>query len=166
MADKREKRGTDESVDLRPLELEIDSEAEQNPPQQEMDGRSSRRLSGGLPYGLPTDDLHPTGTPAREVASGFSDLRRGEMPEMENDNAQRDITQNLRNEARHLSAAGGTTMADANEKKSPQGEDSYDRPTGETSRYDAEKEIPDPEQVDRDIEEAERKYGDKGNKVA
>ncbi len=33
-----------------------------------------------------------------------------------------------------------------------------DRPFGEKSRYDPEEEIPDPEQVDRDIQEVEEEY--------
>jgi uncharacterized protein YjbK len=32
------------------------------------------------------------------------------------------------------------------------------RPYGERSRYDPEEEIPDPEQVDRDIDEVEEEY--------
>ncbi len=86
MPDKK-KRGTDESMDESSARLEINEEAEQNPPQRDMDGRHSQRLSADLPYGLPTDNTHPTGTPPG-VSSGFSELRRGEMPHLEDDNAQ------------------------------------------------------------------------------
>jgi len=153
--------GTDESVDLQPVQMRIDPEAEQNPPQQEMDGRHSRRLSADLPRGLPTDNLHFTGTPQGEISSGFSDLRSGEQPHLEDENAQRP-----RRVQQDAGRAGGENMADTNERNNQQDDAGYDRPRGEKSRYDAEQEIPDPEQVGRDIEQAERTYGDKGNKVA
>lgn len=161
--DRDQIHGTDESVDLQPVQMRIDPQADNNPPDDSTEGnRNSRRLSADLPYGLPTDDLHPTGTPTGQVSSGFSDLPSGVTPHLENENAQKP-----RGIVSHPSAAGGTRMTD-NDRKNPQTQDDgYDRPTGETSRYDAEKEIPDPEQVERDIKEAERKYGNQGgNKVA
>ena len=55
------------------------------------------------------------------------------------------------------------------EKKKDRKEDVHfvdDRPYGEASRYDPEEEIPDPDQVDLDIEEIEAEYEpeDKKNK--
>jgi len=47
-------------------------------------------------------------------------------------------------------------MAEKNERKDVHFVD--DRPYGKDSRYDPEEEIPDPEQVDRDIEEDEEEY--------
>lgn len=162
--DRDQQHGTDESVDLQPVQMRIDPQADNNPPDDSTEGnRNSRRLSADLPRGLPTDNLHPTGTPTGQISSGFSDLRRGDMPHLEHENAQKP-----RGVQSHPSAAGGTSMADEKGiENAPVQPDGYDRPTGEKSRYDAEKEIPDPEQVDRDIEEAERKYGNQdGNKVA
>lgn len=146
-----EKHGTDESVEMPRSHLRIEPDAEQNPPQQEMDERHSRRLSAELPYGLPTDDTHPTGTPAQEVSSGFSDLRRGEKPHLEYDNAQ-GVRENQ--------------MADQNKNSNDNsGNEALEKMRKEPT-YDAEKEIPDPEQVERDRKEAEKIYGEKDRKSA
>ncbi len=142
-----QKRGTDESVEMPREHLRINPEAEQNPPQQEMDERHSRRLSADLPYGLPTDDTHPDGTPSK-ISSGFSDLRRGDRPHIEYDNAQ---------------GARENKMADKAENK-PQTDsnDADQQKRRNEPTYDAEKEMPDPNQVDRNIADAEKTYGDKG----
>jgi hypothetical protein len=195
----QKKRPTDESVDMDYAHLPINQEADRVPGgDDELDPRHSRRLSADLPYGLPTDDTHATGTPQADISSGFSDLRRGQVPHLEDDNAQRPrgaqeavnaSSQGDRNRsagnkggdvnpARNLARSetinsgtenlGGARMADKDRNQNVQ-QDDYDRPRGEKSRYDAEKEIPDPQQVERDIAEAEREYGDnkgKGNKVA
>lgn len=145
MAEKR--RGTDESVEMPHSHLHIEPEAEQNPPQREMDERHSPRLSADLPFGLPTDDTHPTGTP-QKISSGFSDLRRGEMPDLED--------QRVHNKR-------GIEMADNTKQQGST--DPLDEMRKEPT-YDAEKEIPDPKQVEKDIKEAEKTYGDKGRKSA
>ncbi len=149
MAKEKQQQGIDESVDFDRSRLPIHSEAEQNPAQDEMDGRNSRRLSADLPYGLPTNDTHPTGTPAGDISSGFSDLRSGQVPRMEDDNAQH---------------SGGETMAEDNRRpggsSGSSGESAAEQRRKEPT-YDAEKEMPDPDQVERDRAEAERQYGDK-----
>ena len=143
----KKKRGTDESVEMPRSHLHIEPEAEQNPPQREMDERYSSRLSADLPYGLPTDDMHPTGTP-QNISSGFSDLRRGDMPDLEDRGAH-----NRR----------GIEMNDDTKQKGSS--DPLDEMRKEPT-YDAEKEIPDPDQVEKDIQEAEKTYGDKSRKSA
>ena len=51
-------------------------------------------------------------------------------------------------------------MADQNQNsdipKNEHGQGFADRPAGEKSRYDPEQEMPDPQQVDKDIQEVER----------
>jgi len=42
--------------------------------------------------------------------------------------------------------------------KNEHGQGFNDRPAGEKSRYDPEQEMPDPDQVDRDIQEREEVY--------
>jgi hypothetical protein len=50
--------------------------------------------------------------------------------------------------------------------KNEHGQGFADRPAGEKSRYDPELEIPDPEQVEKDIQEAEKTYRDKEGNAA
>lgn len=45
--------------------------------------------------------------------------------------------------------------------KNEHGQGFPDRPAGEKSRYDPEMEMPDPEQVEKDIEESEKAYKDR-----
>jgi len=55
-------------------------------------------------------------------------------------------------------------MADQQSSQPPKNEHGQgfpDRPAGEKSRYDPEQEIPDPQQVKKDIQEVEKVYGDK-----
>jgi hypothetical protein len=55
-------------------------------------------------------------------------------------------------------------MADRNDQQPPKNEHGQgfaDRPAGEKSRYDPEQEMPDPQQVEQDIKEVEKVYGDK-----
>jgi hypothetical protein len=47
---------------------------------------------------------------------------------------------------------------DSEVPKNEHGQGFPDRPAGDKSRYDPEQEIPDPQQVDRDIEEVEKVY--------
>jgi hypothetical protein len=193
----QKKPPTDESVERDYSHLPINQEADRVPGDDELDPRHSRRMSADLPYGLPTDDTHFTGTPQGDIASGFSDLKSGQMPHLEDENAQkpRGVARALNtnsqdslnrgaglhgddvNPARNLTRdetinsgtenLGGARMAENEPNNNAQQQDDYDRPRGEKSRYDAEKEIPDPQQVEKDIAEAERQYGDnKGNKVA
>lgn len=54
-------------------------------------------------------------------------------------------------------------MADRNDQQPPKNEHGQgfaDRPAGDKSRYDPEFEIPDPQQVEKDIEEVEKVYRD------
>lgn len=146
-----QKRGADKSVEMPREHLRINPEAEQNPPQQEMDERHSIRSSAGLPYGLPTDDTHPTGTPSG-VSSGFSDLRRGDKPHLEYDNAQGAKENRMAEKAENRPQTDSNDAAQQKRRKDP--------------TYDAEKEMPDPNQVDHDIADAEKTYGDKGRKGA
>jgi hypothetical protein len=44
--------------------------------------------------------------------------------------------------------------------KNEHGQGFPDRPAGEKSRYDPELEMPDPDQVEKDIDEVEKTYGD------
>jgi hypothetical protein len=59
-------------------------------------------------------------------------------------------------------------MANLNLRSTEDQED--DRPRGDKSNYDPEQEIPDPEEVERDIEREEEEYGDEdqetGRKIA
>ena len=168
MPDDNKNRNTDESVGFRrEPRIPIDQNAERIESEPEMDARNSRRGSADLPHGLPTDNLHPDGYPSRDVASGFRDLRRGEQPHLEHENMR--VNDNRAGGAVNdldTSTLKGQQMADQNNRDTERsGSDAgYDRPTGEKSRYDAEKEIPDPQQVERDREEAERFYKDKGKK--
>lgn len=147
MAEQKKQRGTDESVTFERSRLPINPEAEQNPVQEEMDGRNSQRLSADLPYGLPTNDTHPTGTPAREISSGFSDLKSGQIPTLEDDNAQNREGEGMKDENRNQNQPrSGSARNEAEQRRK--------EPT-----YDAEKEMPDAEQVERDRAEAERQYG-------
>ncbi|HWR16187.1 MAG TPA: hypothetical protein VN577_15270 [Terriglobales bacterium] len=50
--------------------------------------------------------------------------------------------------------------------KNEHGQGFADRPAGEKSRYDPELEMPDPEQVERDIEEVEKVYREDKNEDA
>ena len=48
--------------------------------------------------------------------------------------------------------------------KNEHGQGFADRPAGESSRYDPEFEIPDPEQVEQDVNEVEKVYKNKKKK--
>jgi hypothetical protein len=50
--------------------------------------------------------------------------------------------------------------------KNEHGQGFADRPAGEKSRYDPEQEIPDPQQVEKDIKEAEKVYRDSKDSAA
>ena len=55
-------------------------------------------------------------------------------------------------------------MADeqnTNPPKNEHGQGFEDRPAGEKSRYDPEQEMPDPEAVEKDIQEVEKVYKDR-----
>ncbi len=54
-----------------------------------------------------------------------------------------------------------TQKSDSEIPKNEHGQGFADRPAGEKSRYDPELEMPDPQQVERDIEEVEKVYGNK-----
>jgi hypothetical protein len=249
MAEKKEKRPTDPSVEMDYDHLAIEAEADRVPGEDnDLSGRHSRRLSADLPYGLPTNDNTYTGTPSEDVSSGFSDLRPGEMPHLEDENARKPRgvkggtpnlprsnaavgsgTQNINNEdqvglgfGQEQSAAaqrgnslremeqdvkaarneatsilrtaqsdqtantvrerrmandtnmtnntnrvdatgdqrsGNRSQSDEQVREQAERQDQYDRPRGEKSRYDAETEMPDPKQVERDNQENERAYG-------
>ncbi|HVZ15829.1 MAG TPA: hypothetical protein VG897_01835 [Terriglobales bacterium] len=51
--------------------------------------------------------------------------------------------------------------SDVQPPKNEHGQGFPDRPAGEKSRYDPEEEIPDPDQVEKDIDEAEKAYKDR-----
>ncbi len=60
-------------------------------------------------------------------------------------------------------------MAQNHDSEIPQNEHGQsfpDRPAGEKSRYDPEQEIPDPQQVERDIQEVEKVYKKKDENAA
>ncbi len=50
--------------------------------------------------------------------------------------------------------------------KNEHGQGFKDRPAGEKSRYDPELEMPDPQQVDQDIQESETTYPDRKEPAA
>jgi hypothetical protein len=50
--------------------------------------------------------------------------------------------------------------------KNEHGQSFPDRPAGEKSRYDPEEEMPDPQQVDEEIDEAEKAYRERKDKIA
>ena len=50
--------------------------------------------------------------------------------------------------------------------KNEHGQGFPDRPAGDKSRYDPEEEMPDPQQVEKDIEEADKVYNDKKDNAA
>jgi len=50
--------------------------------------------------------------------------------------------------------------------KNEHGQGFPDRPAGEKSRYDPEQEMPDPDQVERDIQEVEKTYKKKKDDTA
>jgi hypothetical protein len=56
--------------------------------------------------------------------------------------------------------------SDSQPPKNEHGQGFPDRPAGEKSRYDPEQEMPDPKQVERDIEEAEKVYKKKDESAA
>lgn len=60
----------------------------------------------------------------------------------------------------------GSDPEDIQPPKNEHGQGFPDRPAGEKSRYDPEEEMPDPDQVNEDIDEAEKTYRKDDKNVA